>query len=137
MTAHGLRYRGSARNEQVHHRLQSADNERRREHRRAEIREIKQLRLLLCIELRDRLAHGQAPFWEERDVPTSVPARPHARCNASVTPPSVSAMAPISRSPNGSPRMIAADTTPITGTSSMPVDADVGGRRRSVSNQVR
>lgn len=61
----------------------------------------------------------------------------HALRSASVMPPSVSAIAATSRTPKGSPRMKAAETTPITGTSSMPVDAEVGGRRRSVSNQVR
>ena len=34
-------------------------------------------------------------------------------------------------------RSSAAEITPIKGTSSMPVEADDGGRRRRVSNQVR
>src|SRR3954462_6492187 len=61
----------------------------------------------------------------------SRPSGVYARCSASGTPLSVSAMAATSRKPNGSPRMKAAETTPITGTSSMPVEAEVGGRRQA------
>ena len=82
---------------------------------------------------------GEAEVKGEQYLPRllSRTNAPHALCNASVTPPSVSTIAATSRRPSGSPRISAAEITPISGTSSMPVEADDGGRRRNVSNQVR
>lgn len=54
---------------------------------------------------------------------------------ASTTPPSVRLSATISRAPNGSPKASAATQTPITGASSVPIEAVEAGRRRSAANQ--
>src|SRR4051812_27232516 len=52
------------------------------------------------------------------------------------TPPSVSIKATITRVPIGSPTIGAAESTPTRGTSSIPVDAIAGGRRRDAANQL-
>ena len=51
------------------------------------------------------------------------------------TPPSVTTSAVISRTPSGSCSIAPADSTPITGTNSVPIEAVAAGSRSSAANQ--
>ena len=55
--------------------------------------------------------------------------------SATATPPSVNTSAAISRRPSGSCSIAAAASTPITGTSKVPIEAVAAGSRSSAANQ--
>ena len=66
--------------------------------------------------------------------PTRLPRQPRA---ASTTPPNVNASAVSCRGPIGSPSSRPEDSTPMTGTSRLPIAAVPAGSTRSARNQAR
>ena len=74
--------------------------------------------------------------FEGRRIPVRRPFRlqNYAR-SATATPPSVNTSAAISRRPSGSCSIAAAASTPMTGTSKVPIEAVAAGSRSSAANQ--